>query len=253
MRFSLRRRVLAWVFVVGLALSVTGSRADTLVADLSEHFIAITTAFVGTKVVLFGTTEGRGDVVITVVGPRHDQEVRRKARVAGIWINRDRLVFKRVPSYYAVASSGPLDRIAHPDVAARLELGTAHLKLEPVDAEDFEIDEIMAFRAALARNKARQGLYTVEPLPVSFVDERLFRATVYFPANVPPGIYQVQVFQLRDGQVVDAQRSSLVISKVGLEAELFDFAREQSALYGLLAIVTAIASGWLAGIIFRRE
>jgi hypothetical protein len=73
-----------------------------------------------------------------------------------------------------------------------------------------------------------------------------------FPANVPPGIYQVQVFELEDGYVKDAQRSALVISKVGLEADVFDFAQQRAPLYGLLAIVMAVGLGWLAGMIFRR-
>jgi len=61
-----------------------------------------------------------------------------------------------------------------------------------------------------------------------------------------------QVFELQDGQVVGAQRSTLVISKVGVEADIYDFARQRSALYGLLAVVMSVTLGWLAGVIFRR-
>ena len=87
---------------------------------------------------------------------------------------------------------------------------------------------------------------------VRFVGEQLFRTDVRFPANVPPGIYQVQVFELDGGQVTDAQRSTLVISKIGLEAELFDFAHSQPPAYGLAAIVISLVAGWLAAVIFRR-
>jgi hypothetical protein len=48
------------------------ARAEALAADLSKHLIAITTAFVGTEVVLFGTSDGQGDIVVTVHGPRQD-------------------------------------------------------------------------------------------------------------------------------------------------------------------------------------
>ena len=227
-------------------------RANALVADLSQHLIAITTAFVGTNVVLFGTSDGDGDIVVTVHGPREVQIVRRKAQVAGIWINRTRLAFADVPGYYAVASSGPLEAIAHPDVLARHEIGVEHLKLKPIDATGFEISEIAAFQDALVRNKQRQDLYSRTPAPVNFIGPRLFRATLSFPANVPPGIYRVQVFELSDGQVTDAQRSTLVISKIGLEADIYDFAQQQSALYGLLAVALSLTLGWLAGVIFRK-
>jgi len=245
---------LATVAVLLGAMPTDGAaQANTLVADLSQHLIAITTAFVGTNVVLFGTSDGGADIVATVVGPRENEIVRRKGRVAGIWVDRESLEFARVPIYYAVASSAPLEQIAGPEVLARHELGVEHVRLEPVDAEGLDADQIDAFRAALVRNKQRQQLYSRAPPSVSFLGPNLFRTTLHFPANVPPGIYQVQVFEIEDGYVRDAQRSALVISKVGFEADVFDFAQQRAPLYGLLAIVMAVSLGWLAGVIFRRS
>lgn len=228
------------------------SGSERLAADISDHLIAITTAFVGTTVVLFGTTTAGRDVAVTVIGPREDQAVRRKSRVAGVWMNTDELTFHNVPSYYAVASNKPLGQIATADGRVRHELGLEHLRLEPVEGRGRDIGQITAYRDALIRNKQRQGLYVVEPGVVRFISPQLFRASIEFPANVAPGIYQVQVYELQDGQVSDAQRSTLVISKVGLEADLFDFAHQQPPLYGLVAIFLAVALGWLAGVIFRR-
>jgi uncharacterized protein (TIGR02186 family) len=232
------------ILVVGAAIlrSAGEARANSLAADLSAHLIAITTAFVGTQVVAFGVAESGHDVIVTVQGPREDLVVRRKSRIAGVWINRDQLAFRRVPAYYAVASTGPLEEIARPAVLAQLEIGTAFLDLEPVDASAVEISEIEAFRDALVRRKQEQGLYSRE----------LFRTNLVFPANVPPGIYQVQVFELQDGFAGDAQRSTLVVSKVGFEADIYDFAQHRAALYGLAAIALAVVAGWLAGVMFRR-
>jgi hypothetical protein len=38
-----------------------------------------------------------------------------------------------------------------------------------------------------------------------------------------------------------------VISKIGVEADIYDFAKQQGALYGLLAIALSVTLGWLAG------
>ena len=248
---SVRRLLLAALLVVSPGLAQ--AQEEALVADLSEHLIAITTAFVGTTVVLFGATDGEGEIIVTVVGPRDEQVVRKKNRVAGIWLNTDQMTFTNVPNYYFVASSKPLDLIAHPDVRLRLELGVDYLGLDPVSAEDRDISEIRAFEDALVRNKQRQLLYPAQPGVVRFLGPKLFRTSIPFPANVPPGIYQVQVFELEDGQVTDAQRSTLVISKIGLEANVYDLAQNQALFYGLMAIVIAITAGWLAGVIFRRN
>ena len=60
------------------------------------------------------------------------------------------------------------------------------------------------------------------------------------------------MFELVDGFATDAQRSTLVVSKVGLEADVYDFAQHRAPLYGLTAIALAIVAGWLASVIFRR-
>jgi uncharacterized protein (TIGR02186 family) len=251
---AVRARLSRVVVVVGLAMLPAGAapQGQSLVADLSHHLIAITTAFVGTQVVAFGVAESGHDVIVTVQGPREDLVVRRKSRIAGVWINRDQLAFRRVPAYYAVASTGPLEEIARPAVLAQLEIGTAFLDLEPVDASAVEISEIEAFRDALVRRKQEQGLYSREPGAINFIGAELFRTNLVFPANVPPGIYQVQVFELQDGFAGDAQRSTLVVSKVGFEADIYDFAQHRAALYGLAAIALAVVAGWLAGVMFRR-
>ena len=232
------------------------ARAQALVADLSQHLIGITTGFAGTEVLLFGATEDAGaaaDVVVTVTGPDTEQVVRRKQRLAGIWLNRDRMTFRGVPAYYAVAASRPLDEIARPEVLARHEIGVRRLELEPVgEAAARPAEAVEAFRAALIRRKQEQELYSEAPGDVRFVGEQLFRTTLEFPANVPPGHYRVQSYLLQDGEVVGAQTNLLLISKIGLEAEVYDFALNRSALYGGVAVVIALVSGYLAGLMFRR-
>ncbi len=76
-------------------------------ADLSSHLVAITTGFTGTNVLLFGATDGPGDIVVVVRGPQKDIDVRRKERFGPIWVNATTVAMKDVPSYYRVASTRP--------------------------------------------------------------------------------------------------------------------------------------------------
>ena len=53
--------------------------------------------------------------------------------------------------------------------------------------------------------------------------------------------------------IVDQQtRLSDKISKIGVQAEVFDFAHHRSALYGAIAIVVALFAGWLGNAVFRK-
>jgi len=239
------------VLVVGMA-SIRAAWAQSLVADLSNHLIAINTGFVGTDVVLFGAVDGPGDVAVVVQGPPTEVMVRRKARIAGIWINAASMEFQQVPSFYSVATNRPLEQIIGDAVLARHEIGLGHLRLAPLSPGRASPDRIREFREALIRNKQEEGLYGKSLGQVAFLGERLFRTNVYFPANVPTGAYTVSVFLIRDGDVVSAQTTPLAVSKVGFSAEIFEFAMRQSTFYGISAIIFAVAAGWLAGAIFRK-
>lgn len=237
--------------VTALVLAATpAARGQELVADLSRHRVAISTGFTGSQVVLFGATGGEGDVALVVRGPDERVVVRRKDRIAGIWVNRAGMVFEGVPAYYAVASNRPLEAFMSPAVMARNQIGVEHLRLT-AEADGLE-DEVATFRAALVRNKQRDGLFPVELGKVVFLGARLFRTDVYFPANVPTGNYTVKVFLIRDGQVVSAQTTPLFVSKIGMEAKISQFAHRNSFYYGLFAVVLALMAGWFADFVFRR-
>jgi uncharacterized protein (TIGR02186 family) len=219
------------------------------VADLTSHLIAITTGFTGASVVLFGATDGPGDVVVAVRGPEREMTVRRKNRIAGIWVNTQEVTFANVSSFYAVAASHPIEEILSSAVAAFYRLGVVNLKLEAeTPAPSVVVD---AFRAALERTQQQAGLFVSRMGKVDFLGERLFRTTIAFPANVPTGTYLVEVFLVRDKDVVSGQTTPLVVSKVGVDAAVFEFSGRQPGFYGAIAVLTAVVAGWLASLPFR--
>src|ERR1700759_1831364 len=117
------------LLVLSLLCWGSAARPEALVADLTSHLIAITTGFTGASVVLFGATDGPGDVIVAVRGPEREMTVRCKSRVAGISVNTQQVTFANLPSFYAVAASRPVDDIVLPAVAAFYRLGIANLKL----------------------------------------------------------------------------------------------------------------------------
>ncbi|MEE8188982.1 MAG: TIGR02186 family protein [Kiloniellales bacterium] len=240
----------AWLLLLALS-SPARATSDVLVADLSRHLVAITTGFAGTDVLLFGAIEDKGDVVVIVRGPDRPMVMHRKSRVLGVWINTASMTFARAPSFYAVASSRPLAQIAAQTVLAREEMGIQYLRLDLPRAKASP-NVAAEWRAGLIRNHQRDGLYKTEVGRVIFLGNRLFRAEFQLPANVPTGEYQVKVLLLQDGHVVKAQTTPLTVDKIGAEALVYNFAYEQSALYGIFAILVALMAGWLAHMAFRK-
>ncbi len=238
--------------VVVAVLTLPGpARGAQLIADLSDHLIAITTGFAGTEVLLFGAVSEPGEVAVVVRGPNRAVQMHRKSRVLGIWMNTATMTFDSAPSFYAVNASGPLERIVTEAVRSRHQMGLGHLDIRLPTAKASP-NVAAQWRAALIRAKVRQGHYQAEVGRVTFLGRQLFRSKVFFPANVPTGSYTVETYYLRDGQVVGAQTTPLSVGKVGLEAELYDFAYDHAALYGLVAILLALLAGWLGHTLFHK-
>ena len=226
------------------------AQAQRLAVDLSSSEVAISTGFSGAELMLFGAMEGYGDIVVTVIGPHRDEVVRRKERLMGIWVNGASVTFKGAPAYYRIAASRPLHEIATPEILDQLEIGVAEIELFTLSERTPE--EIIEFRKALIRNKKRLRLYSEDIFDIKVMRDLLFRSTIPFPANVPIGDYEVNVYLFKDGKPISQQTTSLPVRKVGLEAQLYNFAHDQAPWYGAIAIVIALMAGWLAGVIFRR-
>ncbi len=236
-----------------LAIAVTlasETKAEPLVADLSESVVKITTGFTGTKVLLFGAIEGRGKLVVIVEGPRHSLTVRRKRRIAGIWVNRAEVQFDDVPSFYQVLSSDPLEEWLPLRTRDLYQIGVEYLRFAP--RTKVSPAEAASFRDALIRNMQRNGRYGVLEGNVTVMGGQLFRADLFLPANLPTGFYSIEVMLITDGNVKSIQATPLLVTKSGIGAQVYDMAYSYPALYGIMAIVIAVLAGLGANAIFRK-
>lgn len=232
-----------------LLVPLIGLRANSLVVDVSDQLVAITAGFSGATLVLFGSTEGDGDVVVVVEGPPQNLDVRRKERVAGIWVNARAVSFVSVPAFYHLATSLPQASFARTRAAEELEVALPRITFASED--DLEPAERDIFQDALIRNRQAEGLFYSAIGDVSFIGDRLFRTNIIFPANVPTGRYLVRTLLIEGGRVVDEQRTPLLVSKKGISGAIEEFSLEMAWAYALLAIGLAGLAGWMAGVAFR--
>ncbi|MGE0255138.1 MAG: TIGR02186 family protein [Alphaproteobacteria bacterium] len=237
--------------VAALAVGGLASAAgEPLEVDINARFIAVTAGFTGATVDLYGATDGAGDVIVVVRGPAQRITMRRKERVAGIWINAASADFADVPGYYHVAASRPPADIASPETLAASRIGVDRLPL--VAAEALPSAEGREWREALIRAQQRAGLFPQQVGKVAFRGTRLFTTRLSLPANVPTGQYDVDVLLVENRHIIGHRRAQLEVRKTGFEAGIYSFAHDRPALYGLIAIIIALVAGWLAGLVFRR-
>lgn len=248
-----RALLVPMLFLAVHLLMAPPARANTseLVVDLSKPMVAITTGFTGADILLFGVTDGEGDVVVVVRGPQLDTIVRRKHRLAGVWVNKDNIKFKQVPGFYGLASNRPIAEFAPLAVRKEHQIGPGFITMVPGETS-FSPKRIGLFKDALIRNKQRQGLYSLEPEKLTFLGNGLFRTTLKFPANVTIGTYGIEVYQFRGKKLLNRRTTLLEVRKIGFEAGVFNFAHRHSLAYGVIAILIAAMAGWLANWVFRK-
>jgi len=222
-----------------------------LIVDLSQARVSITSAFQGESLLLFGMFDPPGEIVVVVQGPPARETVMRKERFLGLWLNTGRQSFDDVPAYYFIAASAPLQRLLARGAGGEiLSLEDRLASIRPVRWRSAE--ELAKFRGGLVEVKRREDLYPAAFGQVTVQASRLFRAELPFPSRLPEGVYDVRAYLLREGKIVAAVSRPLPVGKVGFSAQLAGWSSREGELYGLGAIVMALALGWLGGAVMRR-
>lgn len=229
-------------------LFCTAAQAEPILADLSIRAIDINATFRGTQILLFGARSEPGDIVVVVRGPDRDYVVRKKERVAGVWVNYANEKFTEIPSFYAVASSTGLEEIINPSLLKAYDIGESFTDPSRYDGPLAKRE----FWSALVRSHQRLALYPAEVQPIYFWGESLFRTALNFPKNIPEGTYKAEIYLLRDGELVALQSTPIVVEKVGFEAYMHQLAHKRPLVYGLLCVVLAGGVGYMASRFFRK-
>lgn len=248
-------RALALGLVLLCALPAAGQE---IVADLSQNRVSIDATFDGSEIVVFGAIKPGPalpadttplDVIVTVSGPLEPVTVRKKNRIAGIWVNSETVEIDAAPTLYKIATSGPLRQVLSHTEDLRHSI-TVPSAIRAVDAAQ-SMEDTPDFTDALIRIREDAGLYRLQEGGVRFAEQALFSTTISLPANLVEGEYRARIYLTRGGAVVAQYERTLDVSKVGLERFIYTLAHEQPLVYGLMSIAIAIAAGWGASALFR--
>ncbi len=244
------------LFLLVALLMLSAQRDPILVPEVSQSEVQVRQGFTGTELLLFGAIldpQGQRageqyDIVVVLKGPTTPIRVREKERVAGIWVNAESTAFRSAPSFFAVASSAPIENLVDERTAAIYELGTDFIQLSPSGMID--IEEQRRFSHGLVDLRGRQGLYKQNMGGVKISERVLYQARIELPSNVQTGTYTAETFAIARGRVIASAIAEVEVRKVGFERFIEDFSQKQAFLYGLLAVLMSVGMGWIAGRLF---
>ena len=129
-----------------VVLDSDGRPVEAVETDVSTRSVAVTSSFTGTEIIIFGSVEhsrqptpesGYYDIAIVVDGTPTPVIARRKSNVAGIWINTSSVQFEKVPSYYAIVSTRPVEEITDVKTLDQHAIGfeNVHMVVAPHQAQ----------------------------------------------------------------------------------------------------------------------
>jgi uncharacterized protein (TIGR02186 family) len=236
---------------------------ESVHADVSTRRIAVTSTFSGTGIIVFGAVDnsrqasaesGLYDVVIVISGAPSRLVARKKSNVGGLWINTSSTSFTSVPSYYAIASTRPLDEVASDDVLKSSGIGFDFVPMTfSRSARNLTAAEIKEWRDAVVRLKQRDRLYQQDEYGVAFVGRSLFRSAFDMPATVTVGEFETRVYLFREGELLSTYTTKLNLEREGLENFVHRFAFDHPFFYGVFTVIIAVGAGMLASYVFNRN
>lgn len=241
-------RLAALVIALGMAAPAS---ADSIVLALSETEVNVTADFDGSDITIFGVIErdahtvargGTRGIAIMVLGPREDVLVQRRVRRLGIWGTGQTRTFRNVPAYVALKYTDGLPRETAESLLGKSIRPTGGAPVSPEP-----------FRDALIVGRMEAGLYDVQPGAVTMLTDKFFRTRIRLPGTISDGDYSVSATLFSNGLPLDSEATDFTVRKVGLEQQIFDLSQNRPLLYGLMAVAVALFTGYVGGVVFKRN
>ncbi|MFH1609249.1 MAG: TIGR02186 family protein [Candidatus Bipolaricaulota bacterium] len=192
-------------------------------------------------------------ITVSCVGAEEPVVLNRKGKVLGlIWMNVGEVEIDGAPNLYLLNATGLLGEMAMTASLEALGVGYGPLQRRAL-LKGGEGEDALLFGEFLSL-KESDGLYGVseEAIETEPEGQGMVRVAtdIRLPAKARPGEYRIQVhgFSPDAGYLLGTAR--VRITQVGVAASISTLATEHGLLYGILAVVVAIAVGLFTGVVF---
>ena len=250
--FALPPVILSWLLYMP-AVDAAEGEAEL---EISPRKIEVNSFYHGTDIELKGTVAEGCAVALVLMGKEEEHTLRRKGRVGPLWMNVETVFVKGAPQmYYLLTSAETLEELASAEDLAKRDIGYEALR-KSVVIEQENSDYNATFRE-FVKLKESMGLYNAVygSIKLRPMNENVsqFVAALPIPPLVPPGECEVLMHCFKENQPISNTAVTLMVEKVGLPAKLSTLAFSHGAMYGILAIVIAIAAGLFMGFLFGKK
>ncbi|MCF6290429.1 MAG: TIGR02186 family protein [Desulfobacterales bacterium] len=244
------KQALTAICILAAAVLITVPAAAETSMQLEPQQVLISAFYNGTTIKVTGRIPADTDALVRLNGEGEEVHLKKKGKAAGIlWMNIGDVTFAHTPRAFMLYGG--------PDGGKSVDhlVGFAALEKE-VEISPATEDKSLMFNEFI-KMKQSQGIYGRHLDVVRYGtpdgDGKTFTVDITIPPRMTPGQYLVKVFAVRDRQVVDQAGRNLEIKEVGFPARLASLAFDHALLYGVMAVLIALAAGLFIGIVFKDK
>ena len=189
-------------------------------------------------------------VAVKFEGASGTIELNRKGKVGPLWMNVARITVSDAPHTYIYAASDKLEELCSDDELEKIGLGYESLRKRVSFTTKSSYDSEFGNFIMLQEDEGLYGAFIGDRLkPESALNGKLSMA-ISIPSVIPSGDYKLYLYCFKDGNVIAQLEKEVTIEKAGLPRFMSLLAFEHAALYGIIAIVVAMGTGALMGVVF---
>ena len=228
-----------------------GVRAEEVYFDLSEDKIEIKTDFDGKEIIIFGLLQDDYDTLLTIKGPPSKMKIQKKERYFGIWVNNKQIIYSNIPSLFFLSSSSKINEILPNSIQINDDLNFDKILNNKTFDQNFIFENDQKnWNENFVRIKKKQLFY--KEFEMKIFKDKLFQTSVFFPTNTIPGIYTVDIYYIKHKTIMNKDQKKIIVKKTGIGSDIYEFAKNRAATYGVFVIIFSILSGLIAATLFRR-
>lgn len=247
--------------VFALIISMIATLACQVFADVNGTFeinrnnIDIGTFYNGAVLKASGSVPDNSEVIVKFIGKSSELHMKEKGKAMGIlWMNLNSILMKNVPEVFLVNYSTNFS--VSPDKDQILAtIGLASLK-NTINVEADKTDKTLAVNE-LIKLKKSEGLYMEKAGNITYTPgtsgNKNFTTDIAIPSRLVPGDYSIEFSVIKNGMVVSKSLQPVSASFSGFPKLMSGIAFGNSLIYGILATVIAILSGFAIGMVFHSK
>ncbi len=222
---------------------------------LSPESVNIDAFYKGLDVIVNATIPKDCDgAAVKIQGDDEKAVLNRKGKISILWLNVAEVTVANAPGIYILDASSPLNSFCTFEEQKRLTLGYAALRErivihceKPLSGSEF--DEFILLKE---HNGSYRHTTSATLLPAQNTS-KTFSSALRIPPVMPSGNYLVRLYCFKNLVLMGQASAELSVEKVGIPNYLHSLAYGHPAVYGLLAIVIAMATGIIMGMIFSSR